>query len=154
MARGLNRVFLIGNLTRDPELRYTPNNTAVADMGLAVNRTYRDQSGETQEDTTFVDVTAWGRQAENCSQYLAKGSPVFVEGRLTFESWENNEGQRRSKLKVTAQRIDFLGSGQQAEGAEGAQEPQGAQPPGAGQDSPEEILDDVDLEETEDDIPF
>ncbi len=148
MARGLNRVFLIGNLTRDPELRYTPNNTAVADMGLAVNRTYRDQSGETQEDTTFVDITAWGRQAENCSQYLAKGSPVFVEGRLTFESWENNEGQRRSKLKVTAQRIDFLGSGQQTEGAEKTQSAPAAQ------DSPEEILDDVDLEETEDDIPF
>lgn len=148
MARGLNRVFLIGNLTRDPELRYTPNNTAVADMGLAVNRTYQDQSGESQEDTTFVDITAWGRQAENCSQYLAKGSPIFVEGRLTFESWENNEGQRRSKLKVTAQRIDFLGSGKQSDEA-------GETPPaGASQDSPEEILDDVDLEETEDDIPF
>lgn len=150
MARGLNRVFLIGNLTRDPELRYTPNNTAVADMGLAVNRTYQNQSGETQEDTTFVDITAWGRQAENSSQYLAKGSPVFIEGRLTFDSWENNEGESRSKLKVTAQRIDFLGSGKQAgEAGEGE-----AAASGAGDESPEEILDDVELEETEDDIPF
>ncbi|MFP4687805.1 MAG: single-stranded DNA-binding protein [bacterium] len=147
MARGFNRVLLIGNLTRDPELRYTPSNTAVADLGLAVNRNYRDASGETQEDVTFVDITVWGRTAENCSQYLSKGSPVFVEGRLTLDQWENNEGQRRSKLKVTAQRVDFLGS---PGGASGQQ--QGASRPA--DETPEDILEDVTVEETEDDVPF
>ena len=146
MARGLNRVFLIGNLTRDPELRYTPNNTAVADLGLAVNRVYQDNSGEMQEDTTFVDVTAWGRNAENCSQYLSKGSPAFIEGRLTFDSWENDQGERRSKLKVTARRIDFLGAGEGKASEAGA--------PAGEESSPEEILDSVDVDETEDDIPF
>ena len=145
MARGFNRVLLIGNLTRDPELRYTPSNTAVADIGLAVNRTYRDASGETQEDVTFVDITVWGRSAENCSQYLSKGSPVFVEGRLTLDQWENNEGQRRSKLKVTAQRVDFLGA------PGGAGKPDAASP---GSETPEQILEDVTVDETEDDIPF
>lgn len=110
MARGYNKVMLIGNLTRDPELKYTPNNTAVADMGLAVNREYQDSEGSQQEDVTYVDVTVWSRTAENCSQYLNKGSPVFIEGRLTFDSWETDEGQKRSKLKVTAQRVDFLDS--------------------------------------------
>ena len=146
MARGFNRVLLIGNLTRDPELRYTPSNTAVADLGLAVNRTYRDASGETKEDVTFVDITVWGRSAENCSQYLSKGSPVFVEGRLTLDQWENNEGQRRSKLKVTAQRVDFLGS----PGSSGQQQTSGK--PTA--NTPEEILEDVTVDETEDDVPF
>ncbi len=152
MARGLNRVFLIGNLTRDPELRYTPNNTAVADLGLAVNRVYQDRNGEMQEDTTFVDVTAWGKQAENCSQYLSKGSPAFVEGRLTFDSWETDQGERRSKLKVTARRIDFLGAGDRTSN-QGAPAGGGSAPSG-GESSPEEILDDVEVDETEDDIPF
>ena len=122
MARGYNKVMLIGNLTRDPELRYTPSNTAVADLGLAVNRTYQDKSGNKQEDVTFVDVTVWGRTAENCSEYVGKGAPVFIEGRLTLDTWENDDGQKRSNLKVTAQRVDFLGGGsntvQQSEGVE------------------------------------
>ena len=126
MARGYNKVMLIGNLTRDPELRYTPSNTAVADLGLAVNRTYQDKSGTKQEDVTFVDVTVWGRTAENCSHYVSKGAPVFIEGRLTLDQWENDDGQKRSKLKVTAQRVDFLGGGsntvQQSEGVEDTQE--------------------------------
>lgn len=146
MARGLNKVFLIGNLTRDPELRYTPNNTAVADLGLAVNRVYQDNNGDMQEDATFVDVTAWGKNAENCSQYLSKGSPAFIEGRLTFDSWENEQGERRSKLKVTASRIDFLGAGEESSG-------ETATPPGE-ESTPEEILDNVEVDETEDDIPF
>lgn len=142
MARHYNRVILIGNLTRDPELRYTPSNTAVTDFGLAVNRNYQDGSGEWQEDTTFVDITVWGRQAENASQYLTKGSRVFLEGRLNFDQWENDQGDTRSKLDVTAERLTFLdASSDEVEG-----EPQG--------DSPDEILDDVDVEETEDDIPF
>ena len=122
MARGYNKVMLIGNLTRDPELRYTPSNTAVAELGLAVNRTYQDKSGNKQEDLTFVDVTVWGRTAENCSEYISKGAPVFIEGRLTLDQWENDDGQKRSNLKVTAQRVDFLGGGsntvQQSEGVD------------------------------------
>lgn len=143
MARHLNRVFLIGNLTRDPELRYTPNNTAIAEFGLAVNRNYQDSSGEWQEETAFVDINVWGSQGENCSNYLEKGSKVFLEGRLDFNSWENDQGDRRSKLEVTAQRVIFLDS---VEGAGG-----GA--PG-GTDDPEEIMDDLEIDETEDDIPF
>jgi single-strand DNA-binding protein len=142
MARHYNRVVLIGNLTREPELRYTPNNTAVCDFGLAVNRNYQDSSGEWQEDTAFVDITVWGRQAENASQYLDKGNRVFLEGRLTFDSWENDAGENRSKLSVTAERLSFLDS-----------VPEDAEP-GGDADSPDEILDDVDVDETEDDIPF
>lgn len=142
MARHLNRVFLIGNLTRSPELRYTPNDTAVADFGLALNRSYQDRNGEWQEETDFVDITVWGREAENASQYLEKGSRVFLEGRLDYQSWETDEGQRRSKLEVTAQRVIFL------DAAGGT---------GGGEESPEEILDDFedfDAEGAEDDIPF
>lgn len=142
MARHYNRVVLIGNLTREPELRYTPNNTAVTDIGLAVNRNYQDGSGEWQEETTFVDVTVWGRQAENASQYLDKGNRLFLEGRLTFDQWENDAGENRSKLSVTAERLSFIDSAGEGE----AQDSQG--------DSPDEILDDVDVDETEDDIPF
>lgn len=141
MARHYNRVTLIGNLTRDPELRYTPNNTAVVDYGLAVNRNYQDSSGEWQEETTFVDITVWGRQAENCSQYLNKGSRVFVDGRLQLDQWETNEGEKRSKLGVTAQSVIFLDSAPDAEGE-------------GGSESPDEILEDLEVEETEDDIPF
>lgn len=142
MARHYNRVVLIGNLTREPELRYTPNNTAVTDIGLAVNRNYQDGSGEWQEETTFVDVTVWGRQAENASQYLDKGNRLFMEGRLTFDQWENDAGENRSKLSVTAERLSFIDSAGEGE----APDSQG--------DSPDEILDDVDVDETEDDIPF
>lgn len=142
MARHYNRVVLIGNLTKDPELRYTPNNTAVTDFGLAVNRNYQDGSGEWQEDTTFVDITVWGRQAENASQYLTKGNRVFLEGRLDLDQWETDAGEKRSKLGVTAERLSFLDSVQDDEGPE------------AQGDSPDEILDDVDVDESEDDIPF
>lgn len=142
MARHYNRVILIGNLTRDPELRYTPNNTAVADFGLAVNRNYQDGSGDWQEETTFVDITVWGRQAENASQYLEKGNRVFLEGRLRLDQWETDSGESRSKHGVTAERLSFLDSegGPDAESGEA--------------ENPDEILDDVDVEETEDDIPF
>ena len=105
----LNKVFLIGNLTRDPEVRYTPKGTAVADLGLAVSRTYKTESGETKEDVCFLNVVAWGRQAETAGQYLKKGSPMFVEGRLQFETWEKN-GEKRNTIKVVAERIQFLSS--------------------------------------------
>ncbi|MFZ5801345.1 MAG: single-stranded DNA-binding protein [Candidatus Omnitrophota bacterium] len=107
----LNKVFLIGNLTRDPELRYTPSGTAVVTLRLAVNRRYRDKTGENKEEVCFLSVTAWDKQAEVCNQYLSKGRPVFVEGRLQSRSWENNEGQKRSVLEVRAERIQFLGAG-------------------------------------------
>ena len=107
----LNKVLLIGNLTKDPELRYTPNGTAVANLRLAVNRKFKDRSGELKEDTCFITVTAWDKQAEICNQYLQKGRAVFVEGILQSRSWDTPEGQKRSTIDVRAERIQFLPSG-------------------------------------------
>ncbi|MEO5717877.1 MAG: single-stranded DNA-binding protein [Chthoniobacterales bacterium] len=107
----LNKVLLMGNLTRDPEVRYTPKGTAVAELGIAVNRVYSGENGEKREEVTFVDVTVWGRTAENVGEYLKKGRPVFVEGRLQLDSWEDKtSGQKRNKLKVVADNVQFLGS--------------------------------------------
>ncbi|GIW93194.1 MAG: single-stranded DNA-binding protein [Pirellulaceae bacterium] len=103
-----NRVILVGNLTRDVELRYTPQGTPVTEVGLAVNDRRRNQQGEWVEETTFVDVTLWGRQAEVAKEYLGKGSPVLIEGRLKLDTWET-DGQRRSKLRVVADRMQMLG---------------------------------------------
>jgi len=105
----LNKTFLIGNLTRDPELRYTPAKVAVANLGLAVNRRFRDKTGELKEDVCFLTVTVWDKQAEACCQYLKKGSPIFVEGVLQSRSWETPEGQKRSTIDVRAERVQFLG---------------------------------------------
>ena len=105
----LNKVFLIGRLARDPELRYIPNGTAVATFTMASNRAYTMASGEKREETCFVRVVTWARQAELCGEYLSKGSPVFVEGRLQSRSWETPDGQKRSTLEVVAQNIQFLG---------------------------------------------
>lgn len=104
----LNKVFLIGNLTRDPELRYIPSGTAVSTFTIATGRAYTLASGEKREETCFVRVVAWARQAELCGEYLSKGSPVFVEGRLQSRSWETPEGQKRSTLELVAQNIQFL----------------------------------------------
>ncbi|MFT5169403.1 MAG: single-strand DNA-binding protein [Lysobacterales bacterium] len=106
----LNKVFLIGNLTRDPELRYTPGGTAVANLGLAVNRKFKDSSGELKEEVCFLTVTVWDKQAEACCQYLSKGRPVFVEGVLQSRFWETNDGQKRSAIDVRAERVQFLGA--------------------------------------------
>ncbi|MGI8889688.1 MAG: single-stranded DNA-binding protein [Chthoniobacterales bacterium] len=107
----LNKVLLMGNLTRDPEVRYTPKGTAVAELGIAVNRVYSGENGEKREEVTFVDVTVWGRTAENVGEYLKKGRPVFVEGRLQLDSWDDKQsGQKRNKLKVVADNVQFLGS--------------------------------------------
>ncbi len=107
----------MGNLTRDPELRYTPKGTAVAKLGLAVNRTWRDAEGQQQDETTFVDVDAFGKQAETLGQYMQKGRPVLVEGRLKLDQWEDkNTGQKRSKLGVILERFSFVGGGNQAGG--------------------------------------
>ena len=105
----LNKVFLIGNLTRAPELRYTPTGVAVANLGLAVNRRFRDKTGELKEDVCFLTVTVWDKQAEACCQYLQKGSPIFVEGVLQSRSWETTDGQKRSTIDVRAERVQFLG---------------------------------------------
>ena len=105
-----NKVILIGNLTRDPELTYLPSGTALAKFGIAMNESYTDkQSGEKKEDVCFVDITAWARTAEVCNEYLKKGNPVFIDGKLTFNSWETDDGQKRSKLEVVAQRVQLIG---------------------------------------------
>ena len=104
----LNRVLLIGNLTKDPELRYTPSGTPVANLRLAVNSTYKDQAGARKEETCFVTIVVWSKQAEICQQYLKKGRQVFVEGRLIYRSWEA-EGKTRSTMEVRADRVQFLG---------------------------------------------
>ena len=110
MAASLNKVLLMGNLTRDPEVKYTPKGTAVCDLGLAINDSYKAQDGTIKETVTYVDVEVWGRTAENCKQYLSKGRPVFIEGQLRLDQWEQ-EGQKRSKMKVRADRVQFLGGG-------------------------------------------
>ncbi len=106
----LNKVMLMGNLTRDPELRYTPSGTAVVNLGLAVNRRTKDKTGEFREEVCFIKVVVWGRQAETSNQYLSKGRPVFIEGRLQSRSWEAADGQKRSVVEVCAERVQFLGS--------------------------------------------
>jgi single-strand DNA-binding protein len=108
MSASYNRVILMGNLTADVDLRYTGANTAVTDLRMAVNNRYKNQSGEWVEDTLFVDVTLWGRTAEIASEYLSKGSPVFIEGRLKLDTWET-DGQKRSKIRVVGDRIQLLG---------------------------------------------
>lgn len=104
-----NRVILLGNLTRDPELRYTPNGTPVMDIGLAVNERRKNPNGEWVDEPVFVEVTLWGRTAEVANEYLSKGSPVLIEGRLRLDTWETSEGQRRSRLRVVAERMQMLG---------------------------------------------
>jgi single-strand DNA-binding protein len=108
MAASLNRVFLIGNLTRDPELRYVPSGTAVATFDIAVNRFYTSQSGEKKEETSFFRIVVWSRRAEVCAEYLTKGSPVLVDGRLRSRSWQTQDGQKRNTVEVVAQNVQFL----------------------------------------------
>jgi len=105
----LNKVFLIGNLTRDPELRYSPSGVAVAKFGLATNRFFKGQDGEKKEEVCFVDIVVFGKRAEFCANYFSKGKPIFIEGRLQFNSWETPEGQKRSRLEVLAEEIQFMG---------------------------------------------
>jgi single-strand DNA-binding protein len=106
----LNKVMLIGNLTRDPDLKYTPGNQAVCEIGLAVNRKYRTKEGEDREETTFVDCEAWGKQAEVLKQYMTKGKPLFVEGRLKLDTWEDKDGGKRSKMRVVIENFQFIGA--------------------------------------------
>ena len=110
-----NIVVLCGNLTRDPEVRQIPSGMSVADLGLAINESYKNKSGEQVETTCYVDVVVWGKTAENCGQYLRKGSPILVEGKLQLDQWEK-DGEKRSKLRVSADRVQFLGTGRRGEG--------------------------------------
>ena len=125
-----NKVILMGNLTRDPELRYTPSGTAIAKMGLAVNRVWRDAEGQQKEEVTFVDVDAFGKQAETIGQYMQKGRPILVEGRLKLDQWEDkNTGQNRSRLGVVLERFTFVGGGGGQAGGGDAAPQQSAPPP-------------------------
>ena len=124
----LNKVMLIGNLTRDPELRYTPKGTAVADISLAINRVWNNEQNVRQEETIFVDVTLWGRQAELAQQYLSKGRCAYIEGRLQMDTWDDKEtGKKRSKLKVVGETLQFMpdGKGAAAGSSQGGPPPQG-----------------------------
>lgn len=146
----LNRVILVGNLTRDPELRFTPSGSPVAGFGLAVNRTYTNKQGEKVENVDFFNIVVWAKLAELCAEYLKKGRPVALEGRLSSRSWETEDGQKRSVVEVVAENVQFLGSGQSQGGGQGAgQRSQGA-PSSAGktESSPVEEID------LGDDIPF
>ena len=105
----LNKVFLMGNLTRDPELRYTPSGTAIASFGIAINRTWSGPDGEKKEEVCYVDINMFGRRAEVINEYFSKGNPIFIEGRLQFQQWETKDGQKRSTLRVVAEDFQFIG---------------------------------------------
>jgi len=135
-----NKVILAGNLTRDPELRYTPKGTAIARLGLACNRKWKSETGEMKEEVTFVDVDAFGKTAETIAQYLKKGRPILLEGRLRYETWEDKQtNQKKSKLGVVLENFQFLDSGRGGEGGETPSRPaaQTAKPPAAPGDAPE-----------------
>ena len=120
-----NKVLLMGNLTKDPELRYTPQGTAVCNLRMAVNRKYRNKNQELKEETCFITAVVWNKQAETCNQYLHKGSSLFVEGRLQSRSWEDNAGQKRSVIEVRAERVQFMGApggGKAAAAVQGTEE--------------------------------
>jgi single-strand DNA-binding protein len=160
----LNKVMLIGNLTRDPELRHTPKGTAVSEISLAINRSWSNEQGQKQEETTYVEVTLWGRQAELAQQYLTKGRPVYIEGRLNLDTWDDKEtGKKRSKLRVIGENMQFLSSGTGTGGGSGgggggySERPQQSSPPsqqarpGPPQGASPAPVDDF---QEDDDIPF
>jgi single-strand DNA-binding protein len=149
-----NKVILVGNLTRDPELRYTPKGTAVAKIGLAVNRTWTSESGEKKEEVTFVDVDIFGRTAENVCQYMRKGRPILIEGRLRLDQWDDKAtGQKRSKLGVVAETVQFLGSPAGAEGG-GAAPARPPRPAASSSSAPAAESGGSEAPPEEDDVPF
>ncbi len=153
----MNRVFLAGNLTRDPEVRYTPSGSAVADLNMAINRVYTSGSGEQKEETCFVSVVAWGRQAETCGEYLTKGSPVMVEGSLQFDQWQTESGEKRSRLRVKADRVQFLGRSKKGEfGDAPAAGPSGGSAHGGGSPAPRPQDDSAHgtMQDDKDELPF
>lgn len=147
-----NKVILLGNLTRDPELRYTPKGTAVARLGLAVNRSYKTDTGEAKEEVTFLDIDAWGKQAELIAQYLRKGNPLFVEGRLRLDQWDDKQtGQKRSAVKIVMENFQFIGG--RADGGGGAPPAPPSRPPARPVNPSEPPLSEGPPPE-EDDVPF
>ncbi len=142
-----NKVILLGNLTREPQIRYTPSQTPVADFGLATNRRWKGQDGAERTETCFVDCTMFGRRAEVIGKYFHKGTPIFVEGRLTFESWQGQDGVKRSKLKVTVENFEFVGAGPGSGGGRGG-------PAAAPDEELSEAPDGGDGGGREDEIPF
>ncbi len=151
----VNKVMLLGNITRDLEVRYTPKGTAVCDLGMAINRIRTGDNGERIEEVTYVDVTLWGRQAELAGQYLAKGRPVFIEGRLQLDQWDDKQtGQKRSRLRVVCENMQFVGGAGGSQGGGGGSSPRSSS--GADHDSPSQggapASDSFDNDE--DDIPF
>ncbi len=152
----LNKVLLMGNLTRDPEVRYTPKGTAVGDLAIAINDSYKAQDGTIKETVTYVDIEVWGRQAETCKQYLTKGRPIFVEGVLKLDQWEQ-EGQKKSRLKVRADRVQFLGGGPGRPGGGGSGgEPRASSPTDTGRTArpASSVSEDRPPLPDDDDIPF
>jgi single-strand DNA-binding protein len=149
-----NKVILMGNLTRDPELRYTPKGTAIAKIGLAVNRIWTNEAGEKKEDVTFIDVDVFGRTAENVGQYMRKGRPILVEGRLKLDQWDDKQsGQKRSKLGVVAETVQFLGGAPTA-GEGGAPAPRAARPAATSAPAPATEPIEGDGPPESDDVPF
>ncbi|HEX4264084.1 MAG TPA: single-stranded DNA-binding protein [Verrucomicrobiae bacterium] len=146
-----NKVILVGNLTRDPELRYTPKGMAIAKIGLAVNRNWTSESGEKKEEVTFVDVDIFGRTAENVAQYMKKGRPILIEGRLRLDQWDDKQtGQKRSKLGVVGEVVQFLGSATGGSGEGGGEAPRRQPAPSAPAPSSAE----PDMPPPDDDVPF
>jgi single-strand DNA-binding protein len=168
----LNKVFLMGNLTRDPQYSVTPNQTPVVEFGLAINRRWSGQDGQQHDDVCYVDCQMFGRRADVINKYLRKGSPIFVEGRLNYSSWTAQDGSKRSRLRVVAENFEFIGGGQSGQGGQGGQnygsppqggygggypEAQGGHPGSQGFSQPAP-MDQPDLPpaygELDDDIPF
>lgn len=148
-----NKVILVGNLTRDPELRYTPKGTAIAKIGIAVNRVWTNEAGEKKEEVTFVDVDVFGRTAENVGQYMRKGRPILVEGRLRLDQWDDKQtGQKKSKLGVVAETVQFLGSATGGDGGAPAPAARRAAPAAAAAPAGEPLEGDGPPES--DDVPF
>ena len=149
-----NKVILVGNLTRDPELRYTPKGMAIAKIGLAVNRNWTNEAGEKKEEVTFVDVDIFGRTAENVAQYMKKGRPILIEGRLRLDQWDDKQtGQKRSKLGVVAETVQFLGSPAGGGGGEGGEAAPRRSAPAASAPAPSSAAE-PDMPPPDDDVPF
>ena len=130
----LNKVLLMGNLTRDPELRVTPKGTSICQFALAINRTFKMESGETREEVTYIDVEAWGKQGETIAKYVTKGRPLYVEGRLRLDQWEDkNTKEKRSRMKVVLEQFQFLGDSRGGSGGGGGGGPAAASEPGIDQ---------------------
>jgi single-strand DNA-binding protein len=148
-----NKVILLGNLTRDPEVRYTPKGSAVCDLGIAVNRVYTTEGGERREEVTFVDVVLWARLAEIAGEYLRKGRPVFIEGRLQMDSWDDKQtGQKRTKLRVVGETMQLLGGRPAGAAGETAEEDRPAASAGSKTTAPPKAS--ARAEPDDDEIPF